>query len=84
MRYKQSTPPIFYVINRIKQTMSIEYYTAQNNNKLNVHLKKWETIKNGLNPSSSEHIRAHFSFNDDYQYEVHDFVYLFGIITLYR
>ena len=52
MRYKQSTPSIFYVINRIKQTMSIEYHIAQSNNKLNVHFKKWETIKNALNPST--------------------------------
>ena len=50
MRFKQSTPSIFYVINRIKQTMSIEYHIAQSNNKLNVHFKKWETIKNALNP----------------------------------
>ena len=50
MLYKQSTSSIFYVINRIKQTMSIEYHIAQSNNKLNVHFKKWETIKNALNP----------------------------------
>ena len=50
MRYKQSPPSIFYVIYRIKQTMSIEYHIAQSNNKLNVHFKKWETIRNALNP----------------------------------
>ena len=50
MQYKQSIPSIFYVANRIKQTMSIGYHIAQSNNKLNVHFKKWETIRNALNP----------------------------------
>ena len=63
--------------------MSIEYHIAQSNNKLNVHFRKWETIRNALNPSISEHIRAHLNFDDGYQYDVRDFVYLFGIITLY-
>ena len=45
MRSCKVSPSIFYIVNRIRNIMDIEYQIAKSTDKLSFHLKKWEGIK---------------------------------------
>ena len=44
LRSASSTPSIFYIVQKIKTIMQVEFEIAQNNAKLSFHFKKWDPI----------------------------------------
>ena len=48
MKSRNKPPSEFYIINRIKKTMQIEYQIAKSSNKISSHFKKWDRIINLL------------------------------------
>ena len=48
MKNRNKPPSEFYIINRIKKTMQIEFQIAKSSNKISSHFKKWDRIINLL------------------------------------
>ena len=46
MKNRNKPPSEFYIINRIKKTMQIEFQIAKSSNKISSHFKKWDRIIN--------------------------------------
>ena len=44
LRSASTTPSIFYIVQKIKTIMQVEFEIAQNNGKLSFHFKKWDPI----------------------------------------
>ena len=44
MRSRKVSPPIFYVMNKIKQIRDLEYQIAKKSDKLTLHFNKWDLL----------------------------------------